>query len=88
MADSRPDPKSSAPYEPRRQSQRACVRRDRAPDETGLHDPRAMLERGDSRHYTLESDLSDDRVARDHELRAIERLLGDELEGILSGQLS
>jgi len=47
-----------------------------------------MLERGDSRHYTLESDLSDDRVARDHELRAIERLLGDELEGILSGQLS
>jgi hypothetical protein len=45
-----------------------------------------MLERGDDQPYMLESDLSGDRVAGDQELRAIERLLGDELEGILSGR--
>jgi len=62
------------------------MRRDQAPAEIGLHDPRAMLKHGDSQLYVLESDLSGDRVAGDHELRAIEWLLGDELDGILSGR--
>jgi hypothetical protein len=43
-----------------------------------------MLER-DNQLCVLESDLSGEGVAGDHELRAIERLLGDELKCILSG---
>jgi hypothetical protein len=86
MATSRADPKSTAAGGPRQQSQRARTLRDRAPAGMGLHDPQSIPERGDNQLYVLESDLSGDRGADDQELRAIERLLDDELEGILSGR--
>jgi hypothetical protein len=39
--------------------------------------------RGDDRAFALESDLSADMVVSDHELDAVCRLLGDELDHVL-----
>jgi hypothetical protein len=85
MAESRPDPKSSARSVPGRYSQALRARRHLAPVQTGVNEPRSRRQRIDDQVYALESDLSDGMVVSDRELEAIARLLGDELEGVLSG---
>jgi hypothetical protein len=85
MAESRPGPKSSARSVPGRYSQARRARRQLAPVQTGVYELRSTRQRIDDQVYALESDLSGGMVVSDQELDAIARLLGDELEGILSG---
>jgi hypothetical protein len=56
-----------------------------APVQTGVREPRSTRQRIDDQVYALESDLSDGMVVSNQELDAIARLLGDELQRVLSG---
>ena len=70
---------------PGRYSQALRARSHLAPVQTGVHEPRSTRQRIDDQVYALESDLSDGMVVSNQELDAIARLLGDELQRVLSG---